>query len=235
MHYCISDLHGRYDLFRAMLKKINFNDKDTLFVLGDFVDRGSEGLHAILDVAKRDNVICIMGNHDCTALSILLNLRMGIRPENLEKMKEIIDVWVGDGGRETYAEYQSLTSEEQKRVLAAMDAFRNYAVAAVGDRKFVLCHGGIKNYTPAKPLSDYTVEDFAFTRADYTKPIFSEEGKFLVTGHTPTICIEGGEKGKILKAFDHIAIDCGAVFGFGLGCLRLEDLEEFYVNDEDLK
>ena len=29
---------------------------------------------------------------------------------------------------------------------------------------------------------------------------------------------------------NHIAIDCGAVFNFGLGCLRLDDMKEFYVN-----
>ena len=234
MHYCISDLHGRYDLFRAMLKKINFSDEDTLYVLGDFVDRGPEGLHAVLDVANRDNVICLMGNHDLTALSILLNLRMGIRPENLEKMREIIDVWVADGGRETYAEYQALTPEEQRLALATIDSFRNYAEVEVNGRRFVLCHGGIRGYTKDKPLSDYSIEELAFTRADYTKPIFNEEGKYLVTGHTPTIAIEGGERGKILKAHDHIAIDCGAVFDFGMGCIRLEDLAEFYVTNEDL-
>ena len=175
MHYCISDIHGRYDLFRAMLKKISFSEEDRLYVLGDFVDRGSGGLHAVLDVAARDNVVCIMGNHDLTALSILLNLRIGISPENLEKMKDIIEAWVSDGGRETYAEYQALTPEEQRLALATIDSFRSYAEVTVGDRSFVLAHGGIKNYSPDKPLSEYTIEDFAFTRADYTKPIFNEK------------------------------------------------------------
>ena len=34
--------------------------------------------------------------------------------------------------------------------------------------------------------------------------------------------------GKIIRKNNHIAIDCGAVFGGALGCICLETLEEFY-------
>lgn len=42
MTYAMSDLHGRYDLYIKMLEKINFSEGDTLYILGDFVDRGDE-------------------------------------------------------------------------------------------------------------------------------------------------------------------------------------------------
>ena len=42
MIYVMSDIHGRLDLFEKMLEKINFNDNDKLFVLGDMVDRGGD-------------------------------------------------------------------------------------------------------------------------------------------------------------------------------------------------
>ena len=64
MTYAMSDLHGRYDLYIEMLEKIKFGENDTLYILGDFVDRGDEGLKIVLDITKRDNVIPIMGNHD---------------------------------------------------------------------------------------------------------------------------------------------------------------------------
>ena len=38
--YVISDIHGNYDLFMELLKKIKLSGKDTLYVLGDVVDRG---------------------------------------------------------------------------------------------------------------------------------------------------------------------------------------------------
>lgn len=36
-------------------------------------------------------------------------------------------------------------------------------------------------------------------------------------------------KGRIYKNNNHIAIDCGAVFGGRLGCLCLDTMKEFYV------
>ena len=53
--------------------------------------------------------------------------------------------------------------------------------------------------------------------------------KYIVTGHTPTGYIEEKSKGKIWFGNNHIAIDCGAVFGNPLGCLCLDTFEEFYV------
>ena len=43
--YVMSDIHGDYDKFKKMMKKINFNtEKDKLYVLGDAIDRGPDGL-----------------------------------------------------------------------------------------------------------------------------------------------------------------------------------------------
>ena len=110
-----------------------------------------------------------------------------------------------------------------------MDGFRNFASVRVGDREFVLCHGGISNYSKDRPLSDYVIEELAFTREDYSKYKFNTPGKFLVTGHTPTAAIDGAEEGRIYKKCDHIAIDCGAAYGYGLGCICLDTMQEFYV------
>ena len=40
MHYVISDIHGCYAQFAELLNLIRFKDTDTLYVLGDIVDRG---------------------------------------------------------------------------------------------------------------------------------------------------------------------------------------------------
>ena len=49
MNYVISDLHGRYDLFLRLLEMIRFNEADTLFFLGDAVDRGPDGVTILQD------------------------------------------------------------------------------------------------------------------------------------------------------------------------------------------
>ena len=63
MIYVMSDLHGCYDMFLQMLEKIKFNNDDTLYILGDIIDRGDNGIKILLDIMKRSNVIPLLGNH----------------------------------------------------------------------------------------------------------------------------------------------------------------------------
>ena len=42
MRYIIADIHGCYNEYINLLKKINFSDNDILYILGDVVDRGPE-------------------------------------------------------------------------------------------------------------------------------------------------------------------------------------------------
>ena len=45
--YVLSDIHGEYAMLRKMLEKINFSDQDTLYVLGDVIDRGPHPVKAL--------------------------------------------------------------------------------------------------------------------------------------------------------------------------------------------
>lgn len=65
--YCIGDLHGRYDLFMMMLKKIQFDSKqDHIYLLGDVIDRdGKEGIKIIDYVMEHsDSITLLRGNHE---------------------------------------------------------------------------------------------------------------------------------------------------------------------------
>ena len=42
MTYVMSDLHGAFNRYIAMLEKIDFGADDELYVIGDVVDRGAE-------------------------------------------------------------------------------------------------------------------------------------------------------------------------------------------------
>ena len=47
MIYVMSDLHGCYEDYIKMLKLINFNDSDYLYILGDVCDRGKQSIEVI--------------------------------------------------------------------------------------------------------------------------------------------------------------------------------------------
>ena len=81
--YVMSDLHGEYDLYRQMLKKIRFSDRDTLNVIGDVVDRGEKPIEILQDMMMRPNVFPLIGNHEVMALSCLRFLSQEITEESI--------------------------------------------------------------------------------------------------------------------------------------------------------
>ena len=94
MHYVISDIHGRIDLFDKMLDKINLQKGDILYVLGDCIDRGG-GLEVALklaDLKQKGLVKFIMGNHELIFLENLKKHRSNKRVANdLFEIEKIVD------------------------------------------------------------------------------------------------------------------------------------------------
>lgn len=44
MHYFVSDIHGEYELFLHLLDKIGFSGGDTVYILGDLIDKGERSV-----------------------------------------------------------------------------------------------------------------------------------------------------------------------------------------------
>ena len=53
--YVISDIHGQYDMFMEVLDKIKFKDTDTLYILGDILDRGPHPIKTIRKLMEMPN------------------------------------------------------------------------------------------------------------------------------------------------------------------------------------
>ena len=65
MIYVMTDIHGCFDEFQAMLKKIKFNpEKDELIIAGDIVDRGPQSYEMLQYMESNPKgVTFIIGNH----------------------------------------------------------------------------------------------------------------------------------------------------------------------------
>lgn len=50
--YVMSDLHGNYKSYKTMFEKINFQDQDMMYILGDVLDRGPNPIQIILDLMQ---------------------------------------------------------------------------------------------------------------------------------------------------------------------------------------
>jgi serine/threonine protein phosphatase 1 len=232
MIYVVSDIHGCYDQYIALLQKIDLTSQDVLYVLGDVLDRGPAPIKVLQDMMKRSNVFTILGNHDFVAAVCLKELSKQITEESLDSLDKnilgVISDWLSDGGAATLKEFRSLPLEDRADVMDYLGEFSLSEEINVAGKTYILAHAGLGNFTPDKSLGDYSLEELAFGRTDYTKQLFDD--KYLITGHTPTRLIPGNSKPDyIYRINNHIAIDCGCVFGGRLGAICLDTGEEFYV------
>ena len=67
--YAVSDLHGQYKTFTKGLKMIGFSDSDMLYVIGDAIDRGTDGIRILEYIKKHENMDLILGNHEFLMLN----------------------------------------------------------------------------------------------------------------------------------------------------------------------
>ena len=232
MIYVMSDIHGEYDKFIELLKKINFNDSDTLYILGDIFDRGKHPIKIILKIMTMPNVICIVGNHELMGMRCLPFLMGEITDESIEKLDEKIlnDIltWQYSGFSSTIKEFAELDVETQQAVIDYIGEFLTYEQLKLNGQKYLLVHAGLRNFSPDRPFEDYYIDELVWERPDYNKPYFDDI--ITITGHTPTQIIHGNTNpGFIFRKNNHIDIDCGVCFEGGrLAALCLDTNEEFY-------
>lgn len=229
MNYVISDLHGRYDLFLRLLEMIRFNEADTLFFLGDAVDRGPDGVTILQDIMKRGNVVMLLGNHEDMFYRAIRNHETKLSILDRSAARRSFANWTErNGGLVTWEAYLALPKDRQHAIRNYISHLPLCRDLTVNGRRFLLVHAGVGDYVPDKRPEDCEPMDMIWTRMDYAKAYY--EDRYLVTGHTPTVLIDPNCKGRIFHGNNHIVVDCGAVFFGTLGCLCLDTMKEYYVN-----
>lgn len=224
--YLMSDLHGQGARFRAMLEKIHFSPEDRLFILGDVVDRGPDGISLLLEIMETSNITLLLGNHEH-----MMNRYLSPAATDVD-----IRRWDKNGNAPTLAAWHSLPEELKVRILDYMAQLPVQLRISVDGKDYFLVHG----------FPGDTVHDAVWGRPepDVANPV---EGTVLVIGHTPVMymhcekeevpalveeMLSRGERPRIFHGAGFIDIDCGCSFPEPiktLGCLRLEDMAEFYV------
>lgn len=220
MRYAISDIHGEYDLFMKMLKEIDLQSTDTLYILGDVVDRGEEPIKILQYIMKQPNIKLLLGNHEEFMLEYFKN--------------DCQDggLWFGNGGGITYEQLMALGQDEMELILNYVRRCKLAHNVIIDGINYWLVHAGLE-FDDEGYICETQSRDFMlWARNEFIKftTIDLDANTVVIFGHTPTVNIHkscnmwhGNNKNKI-------CIDCGAVFGYQLGCLRLEDLHEFYVS-----
>ena len=233
MTYVMSDIHGMYGKYIKMLDLIVLSDRDTLYILGDVIDRGSEPVRVLQDMMRRRNVKPLLGNHELMALNALSAVGdriddSGFVTDNALQFSREYMLWQMNGCRTTMEGLGRLNSKERREIVRYIRGFSLHETVTVGKNTFILVHAGFENFSKDRPIDDYTPDELVWCRHVPDERYFDDESTYFVTGHTPVQKLTG--KPYILHKNGNIFIDCGACLNGGkLGCIRLEDFMEFYA------
>lgn len=232
--YAISDLHG-YPLkkFKALLRRVRFSAKDTLYVLGDVIDRnGDGGVEMLRYIMQKPNIVFILGNHEDMLLACDF-LFKEITDENVSELvmfrTEALERYLRNGGMVTLESLGRLNRESPEELAALVSFLREaplYEAVTVKNRDFILVHAGLGGFSPEKKLSEYAPHELLWVRPELNARYFDDV--ITVFGHTPTMYYGGGYEGRIIMNPTWINIDAGAAAGLPPALLRLDDLKVFY-------
>ena len=230
MTYVLSDIHGNLRRFESIMKQIDLPSDDTLYVLGDVVDRYPDGIKILWRIMKMPNAKMLMGNHEYMMLQAIGHCRNAADERENTNWKQRRH-WYQNGGRVTHEQLKHIRLDARAEIFRFIRQLPVNMEVTVNGIKYKLVHASpVENYMSSYWYSrDYKDQrEFAvWERWGKTKPI--PEGYVMIFGHTPTCYFQNKEQLRIWKGDNAIGIDCGAGFEDGrLSCLRLDDMREFY-------
>lgn len=240
--YVMSDIHGCYQHFLAMLDKISFSDDDCLIIAGDYIDRGEQSYEMLNWVEHcPDNVRLIRGNHE-EEFAAYVDLMLMI-----DEREELgTDFSSND---DAIALYESVQYIFRKRGLVGSyfdmygtvcdllyiyditlgdlcrwaDIVRRmpyYYELKIGNRTCMVVHAGYAEKREDIGTSFSELEEFYLYARGKGYRMGGKQHGMVVAGHTPTI-IKGEftyNAGNVFRHYDKekdcifYDIDCGCVF-----------------------
>ena len=230
MHYVLSDIHGNEKNFDSILKQICLQPEDTLWVLGDVVDRHPGGVRILRRLMAMANVKVILGNHEYMMLRAL-----GEPYDDNYDDGGALAHWYRNGGDVTHACLKRIRKTTRREILDYLHALPLCADVWVNGTHYKLVHAAPPEaYDPTEVKYKNPAYFSVWKRFDRD---FCIPGDYtLIFGHTPTVYFKDLSPMEVWRYGRLIAVDCGSgaeetgvEAGKGrLACLRLDDGKVFY-------
>jgi serine/threonine protein phosphatase 1 len=197
------------DRFEKMLELINFNENDNLYILGDVIDRGPDGIAILQKIMNIPNIHMLLGNHEYMMLGALNHPY-----DNCSSAKDNMDTWKINGYEPTINAFMKLTEYEREEIFNYLQNVPLNIDIEVNNQNFKLVH--------AAPIEAYDKFVPPFYRWSDKTPWGESVASFAVWER------------EAIYDYSIIGIDCGCAiqddsYPNALGCLRLEDMQDFYV------
>ena len=220
--FVVSDIHGHLKQFEEMLT--HWNREDTLVVLGDLIDRGTQSLQVIekvieLNQTYGDNVVFLKGNHEDMLLNFLNNptekQAQYYVNGGLETMQNFLAQLPDAIANESYpvqAEAVKTHFKAQLEFLATAPTHR-----IIGNVLFT--HAGFNSEFAT--LDDTTEREFIWIRKHFLQA--NKTPYVNVFGHTPLTYIHESNDVWVSDDGRYIAIDGGCYMSGQLNAVLLND------------
>lgn len=238
----LGDVHGRIKALSDVLGKMDFNpDEDTLYAVGDYIDRGESSLSVLRYLSSLPHFKGVIGNHDIFLESWLYSGKAD-------------DEWLDEyDGKKTEKEFDK-TKKKEKRKIAL---FLKRLPIALFEEKYIVVHSGPpagrneadmrlyskvvrpevydKNgiYPDITPLVDrsyflsaYSKMDTSFRKGTYPVVPPLDTGKRIFVGHTPI----PSAVPFISEEYHLVALDTGAGHDERLTLMDMDTLEYVQSN-----
>lgn len=225
MVYVISDIHGEYDLFVSLLKKIKFSQNDVMYICGDMVDKGQDSVKLLRFIKSMPNFRCIVGNHEYAFLKRYWAM-MENSPKDFDLLLKQLQAYFPHDG--------ALLDWETVDWLETLPYY-------IEEKEFICVHAGVALTPEGRLLPlERNENEFLVNDRNFKEPsVVPQTEKCIFFGHTPTSYLS--DESKIIRykrenalngirGYYKIHLDLGVWLHGVLGCFCVDTCEEFYVD-----
>lgn len=236
MLYVMSDIHGNLRRFQSVLAQICLQPDDTLYILGDVIDRHPDGIAILRQIMAAPNMELLLGNHEYMLLRAL-----GVPYDAGESCDppRCIATWYHNGGAVTHEALSRLPEPERAEIFDYLRALPCERAVRVNGQDYLLVHGA-----PSELYPDYGAQFRSQTHFSVWKRLADTDALpsayITVFGHTPTRHYQPDVPLRVYWGANRIGIDCGSGYPEPdtqspargrLACLRLDDRAVFYSDE----
>ena len=140
MIYVMSDIHGNLRRFNSIMEQINLTDKDTLYVLGDVIDRYPDGIRILRKLMAMDNVKMTIGNHEDMMLKSLYTNDTGLSAKEQFKHEQMVRLWYDNGGRVTHNYLKHIRKNLRTEIFTYLESLPVSYDITVNGKDYKLVH-----------------------------------------------------------------------------------------------
>ena len=145
--------------------RVRLHSTDTLYVLGDIIDRNPHGMLILNDIMKRKNIEFFIGNHELFMYYVLFGkteLPARHRIHTDEELNDIYEIWThpANGGKITYASYAENYAGKKEEIKQFLLDSHVTKTIEIDKKKYHLSHTAYLNSTKNLLFKEMTLSGY---------------------------------------------------------------------------